>query len=310
MKPILLTLPGLDWEMQSYGFFAAVALVFAWISTLRLSQADGFDPGRTGPIFVGSAAAGLIAARGAWVVQHPEAFEGLRSLVTLRAGTLAPFAGVLVMLVIGGAWISRQRVSAWAWYDVLAPGFAIGTVLERLGALLSGVGFGRYAPDAAFAVRFPVGSPAFDLHRRTLANLMRTGATESLPVHPTQLYAMGLGLLGLGLCVVLRKRRTFSGQVFLGFAAYFVVARVFVEEFLRADASTAISGPFNGGQLGGLVMLSVIGIVYATRRRRARAGDASVAPGVPKSQEEARTRARGTKPKGHGSSKSKKGKRG
>lgn len=268
MKPVLFTLPGLGWEVQAYGFFVALALVVAWAQTLRLSRAAGFDPKATGPVFVGSAAAGLLGARAAWVVQHPGAYEGVASLFTLRAGTMAPFAGVVVMMLVSGAWVSRLKVRVWAWYDVLAPAMALGLVFERLGAFFAGTAFGRYAPDAALSIRFPAGSPAYALHQRTLANLMRSGTLESLPVHPVQLYAAALGLVGLGLCIWIRKRRSFDGQVFLGFGLFMVAARAFVEEPLRADAPAGVLGPLNNGQVGALVMLAVLGAVYQVLRRR------------------------------------------
>lgn len=268
MKPVLFTLPGLGWEIQAYGFFVALALVVAWAQTLRLSRAEGFDPKAMGPVFVASAAAGLVGARAAWVVQHPQAYEGVASLVTLRAGTMAPFAGVAVALIVGGAWVSRIRVRPWAWYDVLAPALALGLVFERLGAFFTGTGFGRYAADALLSVRFPVGSPAFTEHRRTLANLMRSGAIESLPVHPVQLYAAGLGVLGLVLCVAVRHRRRFEGQVFLSFGMFYLLVRAFVEEPLRADAPAAVLGPLNTGQVGAAAMLVVLAVVYGVLQRR------------------------------------------
>ena len=274
MKPVLFTLPGLGWEVQAYAFFVALALVVAWAQTLRLARAHGFDPKATGPVFVVSAALGSFGARAAWVLQHPDAYEGPASLFTLGPGTLAPFAGVAVMMIVGGAWVSRLKVSPWAWYDVLAPAMAMGLVFERIGAFFAGTAFGRYAPDAALSIRFPAGSPAFALHHRTLANLMRSGALESLPVHPVQLYAAVLGVLGFGLCLWIRKRQRFEGQVFLGFGLFFVAVRAFIEEPLRADAPAGVLGPLNSGQVGAVVMMVVLGVVYGVLRRRGRVREA------------------------------------
>lgn len=268
MKPVLFTLPGLGWEIQAYGFFVALALIVAWAQTLRLSRAEGYDPKALGPVFVASSAAGLIGARAAWVVQHPEAYEGVRSLVALRAGTMAPFAGAVVAMVVGGAWVTRLKLKPWAWYDILAPAMALGLVFERLGAFFAGSAFGRYAPDAVLSIRFPVGSPAHLLHQRTLANLMRVGALESLPVHPVQLYAAALGVLGVALCVWVRRRKTFDGQVFLSFAMFYLAVRSFVEEPLRADAPTGVLGPLNTGQVGAILMLGVFAVVYRLLERR------------------------------------------
>lgn len=268
MKPVLFTLPGLGWEIQAYGFFVALALLVAWAQTLRLSRSEGFDPKALGPVFVASAAAGLLGARAAWVVQHPEAYDGVRSLVALQAGTMAPFAGAVVAMVVGGAWVTRLKLRPWAWYDILAPAMALGLVFERLGAFFAGAAFGRYAPDAPLSIRFPVGSPAHALHQRTLANLMRVGAQESLAVHPVQLYAAALGVVGVVLCVWVRRRKTFDGQVFLSFAMFYVAARSFVEEPLRADAPAGVLGPLNTGQVGAIVMLGVFAVVYRLLERR------------------------------------------
>lgn len=268
MKPVLFTLPGLGWEIQAYGFFVALALIVAWAQTLRLSRADGLDPKAMGPVFVASAAAGLVGARAVWVVQHPEAYTGPGSLIALRAGTMAPFAGVFVAMIVGGAWASRLKVSAWRWYDILAPAMAVGLVLERLGAFFAGTAYGRYAPDAALSIRFPVGSPAFVEHRRTLANLMQSSVLESLPVHPVQLYAAALGVGGWALCQWLRTRERFEGQVWVVFALYFVVVRAFVEEPLRADAPAGVMGSLNAGQVGAVVMVVVLTILYKVLQRR------------------------------------------
>ncbi|MCR9163610.1 MAG: prolipoprotein diacylglyceryl transferase [Nannocystaceae bacterium] len=268
MKPVLFTLPGLGWEIQAYGFFVALALIVAWAQTLRLSRAAGLDPKALGPVFVASSAAGILGARAAWVVQHPQAYEGVGSLVALQAGTMAPFAGVVVAMVVGGAWVTRLKIGPWAWYDILAPAMALGLVFERLGAFFAGSAFGRYAPDAALSIRFPAGAPAHLQHLRTLANLMRPGALESLPVHPVQLYAAALGVVGVGLCLWVRRRKTFDGQVFLSFGMFYLVARSFVEEPLRADAPAGVLGPLNTGQVGSLVMLCVLAVAYRLLERR------------------------------------------
>ena len=181
---------------------------------------------------------------------------------------MAPFAGAAVAMIVGGAWVSRLKVRPWAWYDVLAPALALGLVFERLGAFFAGTAFGRYAADAVLSIQFPVGSPAFIEHRRTLANLMRQGATESLAVHPVQLYAAGVGMLGLLLCVWVRSRRRFEGQVFLSFGMFYLAARAFLEEPLRADAPAGVLGPLNTGQVGAVAMLGVLAVVYAVLQRR------------------------------------------
>jgi len=269
MAPLLFTIPGLGWEIQSYGFFMGLALVVAWVIAMGMARADKLPTDVAGTAFVVSVACGLLAARVAWLVMHPNDGFEFGSLVTLAPDGLSPFAGIATALVVSAVWVARRRVPVTAWFDVIAPAFAVGTILERVGALLGGTGYGRYAPQWPLAVSFPAGSPALADHTQHLAGLLPPGAQQSLPVHPTQLYGALLALVGLGLAMAIRKRRRFSGQVFLTYAIYLVVARLLVEEWFRADAVQPVLGPFNPGQVAGFAILAALGVILRTRMVRA-----------------------------------------
>ncbi len=268
MQPVLFTLPGLDFEVQAYGFFLGLALVLGWGVSLRLAAADRLPAERLGLVYVLTVIAALAAARLLWLLGHPGTVEGWQSILTLRAGTLSPIGGVVAGLMITGVLVNRRGLSVAAWYDALTPAFGLGVVLERLGAFLAGTDFGRLAPDTWFALRFGLDSPAFVEHQRTLGELMRRDALESLPVYPTQLLAAGLGCIGLALCWKMRRHRAFRGQVFLMYGVYYLVARFFVEEPLRADALPGQIGPLNTAQVGAVVAVMSLGFVYYLLRAR------------------------------------------
>jgi phosphatidylglycerol:prolipoprotein diacylglycerol transferase len=263
----LFTFPGLDWEVQSYGLLLGAAFIVGFFVSLTLARADRLPTEPLGTIYVVSVAAALFAGRAVWVVQHPDAWAGWSSLVTLQAGTFAPFFAIFVGLAVSAGLVGRRKVPPGAWFDVAAPAFAIGVAFERLGALLAGSGEGTYAPGLPWAIRYPAGSPVFTRHLRTLDNLMPSGATESLPVHPTPIYGLLLALGGVALCVALRKRRRFTGQVFFALAVYFLVTRAFVEEWFRADAATAVFGPLNPGQVGAVLVVAALVFVSRARAR-------------------------------------------
>lgn len=268
MLPEILTLPGLGWEIQAYGLMLALALALAWVVTLSLARRDRLPPGPVGTAYVLGVGLGLMGARVAWLLQRPgETAEA--SLLVLRADELAPFAGLMVAGVVGGLHLMRRRVPAVAFYDVAAPAFAAGAMVERLGALLAGMGFGDYAPDLPWAIRFPAGSPAFLEHQRTLPGLLAPGAEQSLPVHPTQIYALLVAGAALGVGLWLRRRRRYSGQVFLGTAITYLLGRALVEEWFRADAGPALLGPLGTGQVSALVLAAALGVVAWSRGKLA-----------------------------------------
>jgi phosphatidylglycerol:prolipoprotein diacylglycerol transferase len=276
VSPILFTVPGTAWEVSAYGFFMGLALVAGWLLALSLAAKDKLPTDRLGTSYVVAVAFGLVTARAWWLLGHPEAWQGFESLLALQQGGLSAGAGIAAAGVFTALHMSRMGIPTLAWLDAAAPALALGVALEHLGALLAGSGFGAYAPDAAWAIRFPEGSPAFALHRRELAQLLGSAATSSLPVHPTQIIGAVSALVALALALWLRRRRRWSGQVFLATAALLLAAHSLVETPLRADRDTPVLGPFAPGQLAALALLAIFAGIARARAAQAKAN----APGV------------------------------
>ena len=270
MSPVLMQIG--DWPVPAYGFFFALSLIAAWVIIVRLGVQDRLPADKLGFAYLLSVVTGILAARTTWVLQHPDALAPA-SMWSLPAGELAPFAGVVVGMLVSALYLASQKIPPTAAWDVAAPAFAVATIVERIGALMAGTGAGQYAPDLTWAIRFPVDSPVFHDHRTRLEELLPPAATESLPVHPTQVYAMVLAVIGLVLCLRWRARRKFSGQVALQYAVYALVARVFVEEWFRADAAQAVFGPLSGGQTAALVLIAALVAILRARGMRAAARD-------------------------------------
>lgn len=271
LSPILFTVPGVQWEVSAYGFFLGLALVAGWLLSISLAARDRLPADRLGTSYVVALGFALVGARAAWLFANPEGWTGWGSLLTLSQGGLSPAAGLVVAVLVTIVHTNRMRVPTWLWFDAAAPALALGIALERMGALFAGIGFGRYAPDFSFAIRFPIDSPAFEAHRRQLAQLLPAGSTESLPVYPAQIVAVVLALAGLWLAMRMRTRRRFAGQVALATVAWLLAARTLVEEPLRADRAEATIGPLAPGQLAAALLVLALLVVLRGRWLRARA---------------------------------------
>ena len=274
MRPILFEFPGLGWPLQSYGVAMGVALLVAWVIALRQARRDGLPSETLGMIFVLAAFAGIVGARGLWLLQHPNASG---SLFNLAAGGLSIAGGVVVALVVGAIGCVRQRISILAWFDAVAPGFAAGLTIEAFGAYLAGAEFGRYVAPGDFgyalSVSFPAGTPVHDYHQHLMAGLPTFTAEASAPVHPVQLYAAAMGLVILAIAVLVRRRRRYVGQVTIAVLAAFVVARWVIEDPLRFDASPQVFGFLRLGQISAAGLLIVLALVSVLLRRRSKLGD-------------------------------------
>src|SRR6185295_13037101 len=106
-----------------------------------------------------------------------------------------------------------------------------------------------------WAVRFPAGSPAWRDHVQ--AGWIPPGATQSLAVHPTELYEALLGLIIVGVALVFARRHRRDGHLFLLAAATYAIGRIAIEA-LRGDAGRGIHAGLSSGQIFSLLVLVAI----------------------------------------------------
>lgn len=268
MHPILFELPG-GAPLRSYGALVAIALLVAWIASLANAKREGLDAEKLGLAFVLAAVAGLLGARGLWLAQHPEAFEGLASVVRLTAGQLAFGGGLIAAALASWVYCRKEGIDPRRWADALAQPLLVGFCLERLGALLAGSDFGLYAPENPLAVRYPAGSPAQLFHLSTMRGSL-SPAGESLPVHPTPLYAVAVAALMLGLLIVGQRRGWFSapGQRATLAVAALIVAKMLIEPWTLARRDPLVISGVDMDLAAGVFYLLLCALVY---RRLARA---------------------------------------
>lgn len=274
MAPELFTLPGLGWAITPYGLAVAVALVTAWLFSLLLARRDKLPTEVLGTVFVLSAIGGLLAARATYLLQQGQALE-LSHLRSLPAGGLAVFGGLFAALAVAAIGCRRFRVPTLAWLDCWAPAVALGGVLERVGAFFAGADFGMYVGPGDFGhvlgVTYPAGSPAFLLHTAAFPGLPGLSEATSAPVHPVQLYLAATCAAALGVGLLMRRLRRFSGQTFLAVAAVFLIGRAVLFEPLRFDASPLTLGPLRLHQVSGLGLLLAAAVAWWMLSARAAA---------------------------------------
>ncbi len=268
MNPELFTIPGTETPISAYGFMIGLALVLGWILAMGSARRDRLPSDQMGTAYVLSVFFGLFGARAAWLAQHAEAYDGPGSLATLQAGGLAVGAGLVVAVLVSAVFCATKGLPLFVWLDDLAPACLLAVACERLGAFLAGTDFGIYAgSDHPLAVQYPPESPAWAFHRTEMAD-MPLPADGSLPVHPYQLYGMGLALLGMALVWWLRSRRSFSGQLVAVTMVWYGVTRLAAQPF-AVEASTPVIGPITALQVSAGSLILTGAIVY---RLRAAAG--------------------------------------
>lgn len=232
------------------GSIAIVLAVAIWQSIRRnLDPWSMYLIGMAG--FAGAYLGGGILASG-FPTAHAHELTGGRAAIGALAGA-ATFGGMAARV---------RGESFLACADAAAPAVALGYAVYRIGCFLNGCCFGAVT-DLPWAVSFPAGSDAFAA--QVAAGLLSPEATQSLPVHPAQLYHAVAGLLGF--VVLLRAPDATPGTCF-ALAWVFYGATRFGIEFLRGD-TPPIVGPLDLNHLACLLLVVTGVVILKVRPSRA-----------------------------------------
>lgn len=242
MSPVLLhiTLGARTLELGAYSTFYTLAWILGPLVGARVASGRGLPFRRVAGVYYLALLAGIIGARAldlfvAWefYAEEPSRILGL----TFQGFSL--YGGLCIATFTAVGLSRAYGLPAWRVGDSAVPGIAAGIVLMRAGCFLRGCCFGLPS-DLPWAVRYPVGSPAWS--QQLLDGTTGFGGLlgQVKPVHPTQLYEMIGAVLLAALALGLMRRRlpgggaaTADGVAFCTFALGFTLLRL-GNHFLRA----------------------------------------------------------------------------
>jgi phosphatidylglycerol:prolipoprotein diacylglycerol transferase len=205
------------------------------------------------------------------LLNFPSLVQDPARLIFARGG-LVWYGGFLGGLALVVWQIRRLKLHVPTQADMIAPGLALAYGVGRIGCFLVGDDWGR--PTGSWVgIAFPRGSPPtrVDVIEREFGIrvdpelVSRFG--EVVPVHPTQLYEVGLSLIIFLLLWSRRKhphRRGWLFMVWLGLAG----AERFLVEFFRVK-DDRFFGFLTLAQIISLILV-MVGVVGALRLRRVR----------------------------------------
>jgi phosphatidylglycerol---prolipoprotein diacylglyceryl transferase len=264
MAPILFKIPltipfygPIALPIYGFGIMLVMAFIFApWLAWWR-ARREGLDGDVILDMGFWIFVAGLIGARAEYCREYwGQDIHSLLEAVQYWKGGIVYYGGI-----VGGA----VGFYAYRWFypfpvrpylDAIAPSIALGTFFGRLGCFLNGCCYGDQC-RLPWAVSFPAESAAW--WRQVKAGLLSEGASQSLPVHPTQLYSALDGLVLLVLLTAFYPLRRRDGEVMGLLAITYPVTR-FLIEYLRNDEGAFFAGLTISQNIS--VLLLTVGLVY------------------------------------------------
>ena len=217
--------------IYAYGVMLGTSLVVGWFIAMSLAKKDGIDQQEAGTIYMWSAVWSIIGSRLLWYFTTPTA--KISDIPLVNQGGLVAYGGMIGGFLASVYCCRKRGIPLLQWADVAAPSVVLGTAITRIGCFLFGCDYGKPS-NLPWAVQFPKGSPAWHHHVSQAVDRLPETAAWSYPVHPTQLYESLVGLSLFALLMLIRRYRTFSGQVFIGWVVGYGVLRSLIER-LRDD---------------------------------------------------------------------------
>ncbi len=210
-----------SFNLPTYGFMAAMGLIFGLLLIVKLGREQGLDTDKLWNLGIIAILSGIVGAKLLYFITDSDARQHLWSLATLQAGGV--WSGGVVLALIMCTWYMRvNRLPVLRTCDVFAPGIALGHAFGRVGCFAAGCCYGKET-HVPWAVTF----------HNPLANEI-VGTPLGIPLHPTQLYEMVLELCNCLFLVWLIRRKKFEGEIIGTYMIIYGVGRYFIE-FFRND---------------------------------------------------------------------------
>jgi phosphatidylglycerol---prolipoprotein diacylglyceryl transferase len=253
-----------DFAVTTFGLMMFLSFVTgAWILGKQLER-YGQPAELAWDMLAWIAVGGIIGAKIYYLALHPAELAANFWGAVFSRGGLVWYGGLIGGIIAYYVQVRSRKLPMAVMFDATAPALAVAYGVGRMGCFLVGDDYGRYT-ESAIGVEFPRGAPA-----STAGNLRAIGETNIpatipdsavVPVHPTQLYEIGLASVMFFILWRLGARRGLrSGQLFSAFLALYGIERFFIE-FVRAKSDRFVLG-LSTSQIMSIVLLAVAAFLW------------------------------------------------
>ena len=179
---------------------------------------------------------GIMGARLYYVFFQWDAYkDDLLQILNLRAGGLAIYGGVIAGLITLYVLCRRKKLSFLDVADSIMLAVLVGQILGRWGNFFNCEAFGRYTESLfAMRIRKAIVNPIM-IDAELLEHIIIENGTEYIQLHPTFLYESFWNFCLLMFLLWYRKRKKFTGEIFLMYLCGYGLGRCIIEG-LRTDS--------------------------------------------------------------------------
>jgi len=224
--------------VYSYGLMLGVSFVVAFLVFESQLKRMGIDPGVGRIVTLLAIVFGAVGAKLLYVIENFDLF--LRApRILFSPGRLTWYGGFVLAAAAIWAYCRRRKIRFAHVCDAAAPALLLGYGVARIGCHLAGDGDYGIPTDLPWAAVYANGTYPPSLAFGGFPEIVRKYGVngvvpDTIPVHPTPIYELLIGLLGFVVFIRLAKKARPAGWLFMAYLLFAGSAR-FLVEFLRLN---------------------------------------------------------------------------
>lgn len=258
------------YEISMYGILLALGLIVGVLVIVleakRKNQSQNMYLGAA----ILSLVLGTAGARLWYALFHIGTYMGRpEELLRLHGGGFSFFGALLGGTLALAVFAKIRKFPFGEMADTVSIGLATGQIITAWGSFFSREAFGEYT-DSLFAMELPVSAVhAGDITALMRENLVEAGGISFVRVHPLFLYESAWCLFLLLVLLARKRRKRFSGEVFMRYLAGYGFGRFFLS-WLRTDELRIPGTGIAVSQILGAALFFVFGIMVLVKRSMAK----------------------------------------
>jgi phosphatidylglycerol:prolipoprotein diacylglycerol transferase len=240
--------------VHTYGVLVAAGFLLGLGLAVRQAGKEGIPPNKIVDLGFYILLSALIGSRLFYVMINAGHYmKNPLGVFKVWEGGLVFYGGLLFTIPIVLWYVKKNVLGVWSTADLFAPSLAIGHAIGRIGCFYSGCCYGKPAEDLPWAVTF--------IDPLSLAPI-------GIPLHPAQLYESLGEFIIFFMLIILRKYKSFNGQLFMTYIILYSALR-FIIEFYRGDVARGfITSQISFSQGVSMLMFLVAAAGFIMLKRR------------------------------------------
>ena len=222
-------------EVTIYGLLIALGVLLGIAFVVLEARRRNQDQNKYLDMMILSLAGAVVGSRLFYVAFSWELYKSNPvEILNIRSGGYAFYGGLLAGILVAGVFAKIAGLDFWEMADHAAMGVLIAQMIGRWGDFFNRASFGEYT-EAATAMQLPLSAVrSGEVSGLMRDNLVVADGISYIQVHPVFLYESLWCLVLLVTLLALRRKKQYSGQLFMIYLAGYGLGRFFFE-WLRTD---------------------------------------------------------------------------